>query len=204
MGKDKWFNVSTLLVSLVSLFLSWQANDTSREAFRRASGRTLPIFNVDCPMSHLLIVGETPTEPESLLLRVRNDGTEPIEAIRYEVLLEVLWAADRAKNQPITPTRFVHEFNRILQPGQTDSVNIAPSVAAHVKTLRIPPGKEQFWAPCRVAVSAKIVGSTFFASATEEGKNVYANTCSFGVTWKARADVPDEQINFGVDLNRTK
>ena len=192
--------IASVVAAIASAMFSWQANTISREAYRRASGRMLPLFTVECNTPHLLVVGDKATEPETLLVTFRNDGTEAIEAVRYDILMDILWTGDRAKNQPIKPSRVLSEFNRILQPGQTETIDIAPDVAAHIKTLGIPKGKESFWTPCSVSFSAKIVGSTYFASTVDENKNINYNKCSFGVTWDAKPGVKKEPVNFGVDL----
>lgn len=210
MPKITWSAVISNLIAFVALIFSalsfvasWEATSISREAYKRSSGRIFPLFTVGSQTQHLLVVGGHAVEPETVPIEIKNDGSEAIEAIRYEIRMDTLWSGDGGHNQPIKPSRFTHEFSKILQPGETTSLDIAPDVVAHIKALRIPERTDSFWTPCSVNFSPKLVGSPYYASATEEvGDN--RTSYSFGLTWDSKPNVMRKPLNFGVDLNSPK
>ena len=211
MPKINWVRLTPIIISVLSLIVSGLALSTSREAtgisreaYKRASGQTIPLFTINCDTSHVLIVGDRVVDPETILIEIKNDGSEPLESIRYDVLMDIIWAGDRAKNQPIKPTRFTHEFGKILRPGKTTSIDITSDIVAHLKTLKIPPGTESFWTRCSIVFSAKVVGSTYFAAAQDDDFSNHTTNCSFGVTWDSKPNVKRKPLNFGVDLSPPK
>ena len=187
-------SVISMAVAVGSLFASFQANAISKQANDRSSGRILPYFDVACDTRHLGIVAGTP-DADNLLIRITNDGAEPIQKIRFEISTDLLWSGDRANKDTTKPERSDHETTEIIQPGSTVAVNILPYVVDHFAKVPPPPGANPYWTNCRVTFSAQIVGTTHFASAAQTGKS---NFCTFSVTYAATKSAQMQPLNFGV------
>jgi hypothetical protein len=194
------FNIGSFAVSVIAILVSVLALWTAREADRRASGRTLPQFSIWSDTTHLMVIGEHPAE-ESVRLRIVNLGAEPIQRMRFEISMHIIWAGDRGLNQAGRPTRYDHEFSEILKPGNATTLDILPEILKHMKSLSIPEGTRHYWAPCSVVCSAQLPGQAYFASTSHDdkpGQDYQTNDFSVGVTWKSSTDVKDLPQDSGV------
>lgn len=203
--KKRKFDVRIAIAGIAIGVLGWiaskEATSISRQTHERETGRSVADFELNCETKHLEVIANTPIEPKSMQIEVKNNGPNAIQAIRCEISTHVTWAGDKAEKQNVPPGKFEHEFSEILKPGEKGTVEILPSVVAYMKTLSPPPGKDYFYSPCRVACSAKLVGAEYFTSKpklrTGDGDTA-ANFVSFGMTWKASDKVQMETLNFGI------
>jgi hypothetical protein len=197
--------LGSFAVSFYSLRTAQEANAISRQAYDRSSGRILPFFSIACSTPHLLVKSDKSSDPRTVDIAVTNIGQEPIERVRFEISVDIIWSGDRGTEQAIQPTRILHEFNKILRHGETATVDIGSGIIEHLKKIQIPKNGKCFWTPCTIECSAQIVGQEHFASISSDdgGSRGYNTTrCCLGVTRDGSGGIESKSVNFGVEPSK--